>query len=353
MISFLIYLPFLLLFVLMAVYAERKISAFIQSRLGPVETGPIGLFQTAADLLKMLQKEDIIPKAADRFLFKAGPIVVFVAVFLGFSVLPVSALYQGAAIETGLFFLVAIISLDVVGILMAGWGSNNKFSLYGLMRSLAQIISYEVPMALVALCVVMTFQTMDLQVISRLQGVYTEQPVYLFGLKSLGIEVTNIGGILSWGIIQNPWLLIGFPLFFIVSLAESNRAPFDLPESESEIIGGFHTEYSGFRWGIFMLAEYGMMLLLSLLASVIFLGSWYSPLPNVGMVRLADWTNGPLLGIFWLFGKSIFLVFVQMWVRWTFPRLRVDQLMALSWKFLTPAALVLVLLTGIWRLLMI
>jgi len=353
MITFLFFLPFLLLFVLVAVYAERKISAFIQSRLGPMETGPVGLFQTAADLLKMLQKEDIVPAAADKKTFKFAPILIFVVIFSGFSVLPLSFGLTGSGIETGVFFLLAIISLDVLGILMAGWSSNNKFSLFGAIRSIAQIVSYEVPLALSVLSVVMIFQSMDLQQISQMQGIFSESSIYLFGLKSQGIEMTQVGGIFTWSIFQNPFLFFSFIIFFIATLAESNRAPFDLPESESEIIGGYHTEYSGFRWGIFMLSEYGIMLLLSILGTILFFGSWNSPLPNIGFFELANWTNGLYWGIFWLLTKSLLLIFIQMWVRWTFPRMRVDQLMSLSWKYLTPAALILVLISGIWRLLMI
>jgi NADH-quinone oxidoreductase subunit H len=353
MITFLFYLPFLLTFVLFAVYAERKISAFMQSRMGPMEVGPRGLFQTFADILKMIQKENIVPKAADRVLFMIAPIIIFLAVFAGFSVLPINNLIEGPDLDAGLFFLLAIVSLDVMGILMAGWGSNNKFSLYGAMRSVAQIISYEIPLGLSVLCVVMIAQSMDVNEIIRLQGVYTDKTVYLFGLRSLGVDVTAVGGLLAWNVVQNPFLIPVAFIFFIAGLAEANRAPFDLPESESEIVGGYHTEYSGFRWGIFMLSEYGMMLLISFLTSILFFGGWNTPLPNIAAFELATWTSGPIWGTFWLLSKTFLFVFVQMWVRWTFPRLRVDQLMTFSWKYLTPAALILVFISGIWRLWMI
>lgn len=353
MVTFLFFLPFLLIFVVLAVYAERKVSAFMQNRLGPMEVGPVGLFQTVADLLKMLQKEDIVPDAADRKLFKIAPIIIFVAVFGGFAVLPLTTTTQGAFISPGIFFLMAIVSLDALGILMAGWASNNKYSLYGSMRSIAQIISYEIPLGLSVLAVVMTAQSLDLQTIIQQQGIMSMKPVYLFGLAGWGVEVTAIGGFLSWYIVQNPWLIPAFLIFFIAGLAEANRAPFDLPESESEIVGGYHTEYSGFRWGLFMLSEYGMMLLIAFLTAILFFGGWNTPLPNIFQLELATWTTGPVWGVFWLISKAMLFVFVQMWVRWTFPRLRVDQLMTLSWKYLTPAALILVLLSGIWRLLMI
>ena len=353
MITFLFYLPFLLLFVVIGVYGERKIAGFIQNRLGPMEVGPKGLLQTIADLLKMLQKENIVPIAADKFLFQIAPLVIFVSIFAGFAVLPLTSDVAGADLQTGVFFLLAIVSLDVIGILMAGWSSNNKFSLFGAMRSLAQIISYEIPLGLSVLCVVMIAQSLDLQEISIKQGIYSTEEIYLFGIKSWGWDVSHLGGFLTWNVMQSPVLLIAFIVFLISGLAESNRAPFDLPESESELIGGYHTEYSGFRWGIFMLAEYGMMLLVSILGAILFLGGWNTPLPNIGTLAPASLTSGPIWEVFWLLAKSMLLIFVQMWVRWTFPRLRVDQLMTMSWKYLTPLGLLLVFICGIWRLWMV
>lgn len=365
--TFLFFLPFLLLFTVFAVYAERKISGFIQDRLGPMEVGHYGLLQTVADLLKLLQKEDIVPLKADRLLFLLAPVIIFVAVFAGFSVIPLSSGWEGSTTEVGVFFLLAIVSLDVVGILLAGWGSNSKFSLFGALRSVAQIISYEIPLGLAVICVAVTCQSLNLQEISYQQSIWinlfpsaADHTNYLFGLKSLNIDVTEWGGIFSWNIFRSPFLMVVFLIFLIASLAECNRAPFDLPEAESELIGGFHTEYSGFRWSIIMLSEYGMMLLVSFLASILFLGSWNSPLPNIGSLELATYTNGypgtiagHLWGAFWLISKTLFLVLIQMWVRWTYPRLRVDQLMTLSWKYLTPASIILIFVCSVWRLLMI
>ncbi len=353
MITFFFYLPFLLLFVVIGVYGERKIAGFIQNRYGPMEVGPKGLLQTIADLLKMLQKENIVPLAADKIMFQAAPLVIFLAVFAGFSVIPLNQNFAGSGVSSGVFFLLAVVSLDVLGILMAGWASNNKFSLFGAMRSMAQIISYEIPLGLSVLCVVMISQSLDLQEITSQQGILADEEIYFLGLKSLGWNVTEIGGFLTWNIFRNPFLIFVFIIFMISGLVEANRAPFDLPESESELIGGYHTEYSGFRWGIFMLAEYGMMLLISLLGSILFFGGWNTPLPNIAGWDLAELTSGPIWGIFWLLSKSMLLIFIQMWVRWTFPRLRVDQLMDLSWKYLTPAILILVFISGVWRLLMI
>ncbi len=347
-------------FVVVGVYTERKVSAFMQDRLGPMETGKWGLLQLFADLLKLLQKEDIVPTAADRRLFLLAPAVIFASVFAGFVVLPLTPDVQGSNAAVGVFYLMAIVSFDVVGILMAGWGSNNKYSLFGAMRSVAQIISYEIPLGLTILCVVMMAQTLNLQEISLQQGIYTHESNYLFGLKVLNIDVTNWGGLFAWNILRNPFLLVAYVIFFICTLAESNRAPFDLPEGESEIVGGFHTEYSGMRFALLYLSEYAMMLLVSFLGVVLFLGSWNTPLPNLGFVRLADWTSGApgtvwgnLTGAFWMLSKVYLMVLVQMWVRWTFPRIRVDQMMFLCWKVLTPAGLFLLLISGVWRLLMV
>jgi len=323
----------------------------MQDRLGPMEVGYYGILQTAADLLKLLQKEDIVPAAADKHLFKFAPLLIFVPIFLGFSVLPLSPSWTVSPFSSALFFLLATISLDVIGILVAGWASNNKYSMLGTFRSAAQIISYEVPLGLSVLCACVLAQSLDLQEISVQQGILTsEKSNYLFGIKSLGIDVTNMGGFLSWNVFRMPALFIAWVIFFIASLAESNRAPFDLPEAESELVAGFQTEYSGFRWAVIMLAEYAMMLLVSFVGVILFWGSWNTPLPNIGSVTLADWTTGSIWGIFWLISKTLFTVVLQIWVRWTLPRMRIDQLTSLSWKLLTPASLILLIICSLWKL---
>jgi NADH-quinone oxidoreductase subunit H len=347
MLAFLVFLGFILVYAIFAIYAERKVSAFIQDRLGPMEVGYYGVLQTVADLLKLLQKEDIVPAQADKLLFRAAPLIIFTAVFSGFAVMPLTPDLVGSGAAVGVFYLLAIVSIDVIGLLMAGWSSNSKYSLLSILSA------------------VMICQTLNLQEISYQQGIWlntgnaatAEETNYLFGLRATGLDISGVGGFLTWNIFRMPLLLISFVIFFIASLAECNRAPFDIPEAESELVGGFHTEYSGFRWAILFLAEYGMMLLISFLGAILFLGSWNTPLPNIGPLRLADWTSGApgtvfgnISGAFWLVLKAFSLIFVQMWVRWTYPRLRVDQLMYLCWKVLTPLALLILLICGVWRL---
>ena len=230
-------LGFIAVYALMAVWAERKISAWIQDRVGPVVTGKYGLLQTFADIFKMLQKEDITPTLADKKLFLAAPILVFTAVFMGFATIPFSPTYISSSINIGIFYLLAIVSIEVLGILMAGWASNNKYALLGSIRSIAQIISYEIPAALAILAVIMLFQTLNLQEICMQQGILSKQKIYFFGFW----EVSKIGGIFAWTIFQAPHLLIAFIIYFIASLAECNRTPFDIPEAESELVAGFHS----------------------------------------------------------------------------------------------------------------
>ncbi len=337
---------FIALFTLFAVYAERKIAGFVQDRLGPMETGKYGLLQTIADILKLIQKELITPAAADRILFAIAPIVIFVAVFIGFSVVPWASDFMPSNVNTGLFFLMAVVSIDAIGILMAGWGSNNKYSLLGSIRAISQMISYELPVGLTLISAVMITQTLNLNDIALGQGIQSTQEIYFLGIW----KINDVGGLLAWNIFQTPHLLISYVIFFIATLAECNRAPFDIPEAESELIGGFHTEYGGIRFAFIFLAEYAMMFLVAMLGVVIFLGGWNSPLPNIGGVRLADWTTGLYWGIFWTLIKSLIIVAIQIWIRWTLPRFRADQLMTLCWKILIPVAFLCMAISGIWRI---
>ncbi len=322
----------ILLYALFAIYAEMKLSAFLQDRLGPMRTGPYGLLQPIADILKLLQKEDISPADADKKLFNLSPFLVFIGSYLGFAALPFSAVYIGARINVGIFYIVAASGLVVVGLLMAGWGSNNKYSLFGSMRSVAQLVSYEIPTGLAILCVVMVAGSMDLQTITKLQqgGI---QNWFLFGGPK---NLAGFGGAYSW--LLTPFMLIAFVLYIVASLAETNRVPFDIPEAESELVAGYHTEYSAMKFALFFLAEYANMFVVSAIASVLFLGGWNSPFGDV--------LGGPVMGLLWFVGKAIFFVLIQIWIRWTLPRLRVDQLMNICWKVMIPFGMATVLVIG-------
>ncbi|RZA03372.1 MAG: NADH-quinone oxidoreductase subunit NuoH [Sphingobacteriaceae bacterium] len=337
---------FVAVFTLFGVYAERKVSAFIQDRLGPTEVGKFGTLQTIADILKLVQKELITPAAADKLLFILAPGIIFISVYMGFAALPWAPGIVPSKLNLGLYYIFAIISMETLGILMAGWGSNNKYSILGAMRSAAQIISYEIPAGFAIIAVVMITQSLNMQTIGLQQGILSSEPTKFLGFY----DVTKIGGILAWNIFRAPHLIIAFVIYFIASLAESNRAPFDIPEAESELVSGFHTEYSGLRFALVFLAEYSMMFLVSMIGVILFLGAWNTPLPNIGSVQLANWTTGVVWGIFWVALKSLTLVGVQMWIRWTLPRLRVDQLMTLCWKVLTPLAFACMLISGVWRI---
>ncbi len=355
------YLPILLAFTLVAIYVERKMAAFIQDRLGPMEVGYRGFLQTLADLLKLVQKEIIIPTAAHSKLFLLAPVWILVMVIAAFAVLPVTSHWKGAATDIGLLYSLAMISLKVWGILVAGWASHNKYARMGAIRAVAQLISYEVPLMLSILCVLVISQTLDLQDISFQQGIWQQtsqsipQTSYFLGIP--GFKINQWGGFLSWNVFRMPALILAYGVFFIASLAAANRGPFDLAEAESELVGGYHTEYSGLLWAWFMLAEYGMLLLMSLLGVILFLGSWNTPLPNLGSFKLAIWTcgqPGTWLGSiwagFWLLAKTLFVILVKMWVKWTFPRLRLDQLMHLCWVYLTPITLGVLLIIIWWQL---
>lgn len=318
----------------------------MQDRLGPMEVGKYGTLQAFADILKMLQKEFIVPSATDKILFTTAPVIIFVSVYMGFAALPWAPGLMPAALNIGLFYIFAVLSIETVGILMAGWGSNNKYALLGSMRSVAQIVSYEIPAGIALVSAVMIAQSLNMQEITIRQGILSSETVKFIGIW----DVKAIGGILAWNIFQAPHLIIAYVIYFIASLAECNRAPFDIPEAESELVAGFHIEYSGLRFAFMFLAEYSMMFLVGIIGVILFLGGWNTPLPNIGSVQLASWTTGTAWGIFWILFKTLSVVGVQMWIRWTLPRIRVDQLMSLCWKVLTPLAFLCMLISGIWRL---
>jgi NADH-quinone oxidoreductase subunit H len=311
------------------VYIERKVAAFMQDRLGPMRVGKYGLLQTVADGIKLMFKEAIYPSGVDKFLFLIAPCLVVLGAFLSFVAIPFGSNLLTANLNIGVFYVVAVSSLSTVGLIMAGWASNNKYALFGAMRSAAQIVSYEIPAVMSLLAVVMVVGSLSLQDI-----VWFQQ-----------------GGLHHWLLFRYfPLMPAVFLIFFTATLAECNRTPFDIPEAESELVAGFHTEYSGFFFAMFFMAEYTEMFIVSAVASVLFLGGWWAPLPILQSVKIGDVVIG--FGPFWLIGKAWSLVFVHMWLRWTLPRLRVDQLMYVAWKVLLPLAMVLAVAIGgfvLWK----
>jgi NADH-quinone oxidoreductase subunit H len=296
-------------FVTYAILAERKVMGFMQLRQGPNQVGGRwGLLQTVADVLKLLLKEDTIPKLADRPLFILAPVIAFTPAFMVLAVIPFTDKFQFADIGVGLLYYIAISGLTTIGIVTGGWASNNKYALLGGMRAAAQMISYEIPLVMSVLGIVLLTGSLNLNEIVEAQR----------------------GG---WFIIWQP---VAFIIFIIASVAELNRAPFDLPEAESELVAGFHVEYSGFRWAFFMLAEYVYFFAMASLTTVLFLGGWL-PLPFLGFIP----------GAVWFALKFSLVVFLLIWFRVTFPRIRADQLMEFGWKVLLPAALANIFLTAI------
>ena len=303
---------------LVLVLAERKVSARFQNRTGPMRVGPWGVLQTLADGVKLIFKEDFIPPQGDKLLFLLAPYIIFACSFAVFAAIPFSEGILVSDFNIGIFYIMAISSVIVMGVIMAGWSSNSKWSLLGSLRSAAQIVSYEIPLGLSILTIVMLVESLSMQEIVASQS----------------------NGVFSWLIFRTPFTFIAFFIFFISSIAEVNRTPFDLPEAESEIVAGFHTEYSGMRFALFFIAEYANMFAVSAIAVTLFLGGWEGVLPGYD-----------ILGGFPGFViKSLGLVFLMMWLRWTLPRLRVDQLMNLCWKYFIPIAFFNILGTGIWGL---
>jgi NADH-quinone oxidoreductase subunit H len=310
----LIFLIFYALLGLFLVYAERRICAFIQNRLGPNRVGPAGLFQTIADLIKLLMKELVPIRNADTLLFNIAPFIVIIASFMAIAAIPFAKGLHAIDFNIGIFYVIAVSSLGVVGILLAGWSSNSKYSLIGAMRSGAQIISYELSVGLSLLTIVVYAGTM------QLSGIIESQ--------------TN-----GWWIFKGHIpAAIAFIIFLISSTAETNRGPFDLAEAESELTAGFHTEYSGIRFAFFFLAEYMNMFIVASIATTVFLGGWM-PL-HFGLNNTFNRIMDFIPPVIWYAGKTAFVIYVMMWFKWTFPRLRIDQLLTLEWKYLLPINLV-------------
>lgn len=292
--------------------AERKVIGYIQLRLGPNRVGPKGLLQPFADVLKLLTKEIIIPSGANKFLFVVAPMLSLMPALAAWAVMPFADGWVLANIDAGLLYVLAITSMGVYGVIVAGWASNSKYALIGAMRSGAQIVAYEIAMGFALVCVLMMSGSLNLTTI-----VDTQRSDF---------------GFLSWNLIP---LFPMFVVYFISGVAETNRAPFDVAEGESEIVAGFHVEYSGTTFAVFFLAEYANMILIAALASLMFLGGWLSPIPGI-----PD-------GFVWLAGKIAFMLFFFLWFRATFPRYRYDQIMRLGWKVFIPVTIVWLVLIGI------
>ena len=299
---------------LVLIYAERKVCAFFQCRLGPNRVGPYGIFQSVADMLKILIKELIEIKHIDRFLFNLAPFLVILSSMLAFGCMPFGKGLIAIDFNIGVFFIMAVSSIGVLGILLAGWSSNNKFTLIGAMRSGAQMISYELSIGLSMLTVVVFAGTM------QTSGI---------------IEAQNRGWFLFT--VHIP-MLVAFIIYLIAGTAETNRGPFDLPEAESELTAGYHTEYSGIHFGFYYLAEYLNMFIVSGIASLLFLGGW---MPfHIGGWDAFNQVMDYIPSVIWFFGKTAVVMFIIMWFKWTFPRLRIDQLLHLEWKYLVPIGLI-------------
>jgi NADH-quinone oxidoreductase subunit H len=312
----------------LAIWAERKVSARIQDRLGPTRVGPFGLLQSLADGIKLISKEDHAPIGADRFLFKLAPYLAFCASFVGFLALPFGKGLVAKDLNVAAFFMLAVLSSEVFGVVLAGYASASKWSLFGGVREAAQVVSYEVPRAMCVVIPVCVSGTLDLNTIGNQQ----------------------VGWVWNWNMFHDPFTFVAFFIFFLTATASCKRAPFDLAEAESELVAGFHTEYSGFRWSIFFLAEYGSMFAVSGLASLLFLGGWHTGFLRYDPTGSLGFWWGNLLNIGVFIAKCWLLVLVMMWMRWSLPRLRIDQVMETCLQYFLPISCVLLLGVCLWQL---
>jgi NADH-quinone oxidoreductase subunit H len=341
--AFILIFGFMLVSAIFSVWLERKVAGRIQDRLGPTRVGgKFGWLQTLADGMKLLVKEDTIPAAADHMLFRVGPYITLVGSAMGFLALPFGYVAVAMDLNIALFFILAVLSTEVFGVILIGYGSGSKWSLFGGMREAAQMVSYEIPMALCVLVPVIVAGSMSLREVALMQS----------------------GGIWDWFIFHDPFTFAAFWTYFTCAIASCKRAPFDLAEAESELVAGFHTEYSGFRWLVIFMAEYGSMVVVSGIATVMFLGGWSIGVPwewatllggavqfsLFGLVIDLGFIAGELINVVIFIFKCWFLVFVMMWVRWTLPRLRIDQVMMTCLKYLIPIGCVLLVGVSLWML---
>jgi len=321
-------ISFLAISSLFFTWLERKVSGRIQDRLGPTRVGKFGLLQSVADAIKLVTKEDTTPDVADRFLFKLAPYLALCASFVAFISLPFGNGIVGYNLNVAAFFILAVLSSEVFGVILAGYASGSKWSLFGGIREAAQVVSYEVPRSMCVLIPVIVAGTLNLNMI--------------------GVQQT--GFFWNWNLFHDPFTFVAFFLFFIVATASCKRAPFDLAEAESELVAGFHTEYSGLRWSIFFMAEYASMFAVSGAAAILFLGGWHSGLLPFEPSERLGWV-GHVLDVLVFVLKCGLLVFVMMWMRWSLPRLRIDQVMMTCLKYFLPIACVLLLGVCLWELL--
>jgi NADH-quinone oxidoreductase subunit H len=327
-VSSLVIVSFIGVAALLYIWAERKVSGRMQDRLGPTRTGPFGLLQSLADGIKLITKEDTTPDVADHFLFRIAPYLAFCAAFCGYLALPFGLGLVPQNLSIAAFFMLAILSSEVFGVLLAGYASGSKWSMFGGLREAAQVVSYEVPRSL---CVVV--------------------PVCVVGTLSLTeMAKQQSGAFWNWTIFHDPFTFLAFFVFFITATASCKRAPFDLAEAESELVAGFHTEYSGLRWSFFFLAEYGSMFAVSGLAVFLFLGGWHTGfLPFEPVERFGEYAGNTLNAAVVIL-KGTLLVLVMMWMRWSLPRLRIDQVMMTCLKYFLPVSCVLLVGVCAWQI---
>jgi len=323
---------FVSLLALFSIWMERKVAGHIQCRYGPMYAGGWhGWAQTIADGVKLLLKEDIIPTGSDKPLFVLAPAIVLASIFAALVVMPVSYGFYFAEMDLGVFTILALGSTTTIGVIMAGWASNSKWAIYGAMREAAQVIAYEIPLGLSLLVPLMALGTFSLLDASSAQAGW-------YGM--------------NWAVFQNPFVFPAFLIFATAALAETKRAPFDLPEAESELVAGFLTEYSGIRWSFFFMEEYAAMFLMSVVGSIFFFGGFETPITAAArsMFGSNDHLVVQLICALTLLLKSFFGVFLMMWLRWTLPRIRIDQVMTMGYKYLTPLSLLCVLGAAVWEL---